>query len=159
MQTLKKGSKGEDVKKLQKLLNISADGIFGSNTEKAVIQFQKEHNLGQDGVVGLKTWEALGVTTSNYNSKVVDPSIVYSPLNSCITKANRLIKYLVIHYTAGASSAPGKAKTMKSSWEKSKKASADFGVDDATIVQFNPDPERYYCWAVGGGNGITNTND
>lgn len=158
MQTLKKGSKGEDVKKLQQLLHISADGIFGSGTEKAVMQFQKEHGLTQDGIVGPNTWKALGVTSTVTSSKVVDPSVVYSPLNCCITKANRAIKYLVIHYTAGASSAAGRAKGMKSSWEKSKKASADFGVDDATMVQFNPDPSSYYCWAVGGGNGITNAN-
>ena len=47
---------------------------------------------------------------------------------------------------------------MKSSWEKKRSASADFGVDDATMVQFNPDPKNYYCWAVGGGHGITNAN-
>lgn len=43
----------------------------------------------------------------------------------------------------------------------SRKASADFIVDDKDVVQVNPDLERYYCWAVGDGKGkkgITNSN-
>ncbi len=160
MQILKKGSKGDDVKKLQTLLKINVDGDFGPKTEAAVKQFQKEHNLTQDGIVGPKTWEALGVkSTTTTSSKCVDPSVVYLPLNACLTKtSNRNVKYLVIHYTAGTTSAVGSAKSMKSFWEKKRNASADFGVDDGTMVQFNPDINNYYCWAVGGGNGITNAN-
>lgn len=165
MNTLKRGSKGDDVEVLQHLLNVEGhkvkiDGDYGQKTEAAVKMLQKAHGLEADGIVGPKTWKALGVKVENTsNSKCVDPSVVYSPLKSCITrKPNRAIKYLVIHYTAGASSAPGRAKGMKSSWEAKRTASADFGVDDATLVQFNPDPKNYYCWAVGGGNGITNAN-
>ena len=33
--------------------------------------------------------------------------------------------------------------------ELTQEASADFIVDDTTAVQYNPDPYRYYCWAVG----------
>ena len=147
MKTLKKLDKGDEVRQLQKLLGINADGIFGPITEECVKQFQRTHNLDVDGIVGPKTWAALGVTT---NSKCVDPSVVYAPLNSCITKTpNRTIKYIAIHYTAGASSAPGRAKGMKDSWEKTKRASADFGVDDRDMVQFNPDLENYKCWSVG----------
>lgn len=158
MQTLKKGSKGDDVIALQHLLNVEGykltiDGDFGAKTETAVKMYQKAHGLEDDGIVGNKTWTALGVksnTPTNTNSKCVDPSVVYAPLTCCITRTpNRTIKYLAIHYTAGASSASGRAKGMKSSWEKSKRASADFGVDDATMVQFNPDPKNYKCWSVG----------
>ena len=35
------------------------DGDFGQATEKAVKQFQKDHGLTADGVVGEKTWAAL----------------------------------------------------------------------------------------------------
>lgn len=63
---IKKGSRGEEVKVLQKKLNIYPDGIFGSMTEEAVKDFQKAHNLTVDGVVGAKTWEAIGhITTPN----------------------------------------------------------------------------------------------
>lgn len=155
MKTLKTGSEGDEVKLLQKKLNLTDDSIFGPKTEAAVKKFQKEHNLEDDGIVGPKTWAALGIkeetkTTNSTNSKCVDPSVVYAPLNCCVTRSsNRTIKYLAIHYTAGASSAPGRAKGMKSSWEKTHRASADFGVDDKDMVQFNPDPKNYYCWSVG----------
>lgn len=149
MKTLKKLDKGNEVIQLQKLLGINADGIFGPITEECVKQFQRTHNLDVDGIVGPKTWAALGIKETT-NSKCVDPSVVYAPLNSCITKTpNRTIKYIAIHYTAGASSAPGRALHMKDSWEKSRRASADFGVDDATMVQFNPDLKNYKCWSVG----------
>lgn len=157
MDTLKKGSKGDDVIALQHLLNVEGykltiDGDFGGKTETAVKMFQKAHNLEADGIVGTQTWAALGVknTTTTNNSKCVDPSVIYAPLSCCITRTpNRTIKYLAIHYTAGGSSAAGKAKTMKTSWEKTKRASADFGVDDRDMVQFNPDPSQYRCWSVG----------
>ena len=57
---LKKGSKGTDVKKLQKALGINADGVFGNTTLKAVKKFQKSKKLSQDGVVGKGTAHALG---------------------------------------------------------------------------------------------------
>ena len=45
MQTLKLGSKGEDVKKLQSYLNLYIDGVFGKLTEESVKQFQKDNGL------------------------------------------------------------------------------------------------------------------
>lgn len=146
MEIIKKGSKGDSVKTLQRALGITVDGVFGVHTEASVKEFQKSHNLAVDGIVGAKTWAALSIT---YN-KQVDPSVIYAPLSCCITKQpNRTIKYLAIHYTAGSSSAPGRAKTMKSYWESAKRASADFGVDDRDMIQFNPDPSNYKCWSVG----------
>ena len=146
MKTIKRGCKGDEVITLQQELHITADGDFGPKTEAAVIVFQKSHNLTPDGIVGPMTWAALGIT----DSRCVDPSVIYAPLACCITRTpNRLIKYLAIHYTAGGSSAPGRAKGMKTSWEATKRASADFGVDDRDMVQFNPDLRNYRCWSVG----------
>lgn len=156
MRELRKGSKGDEVEVLQHLLNtegikVTIDGDFGQKTHDALVAWQKAHGLVADGIVGPKTWAALGVKdTTASNSKCVDPSVIYAPLQSCITRTpNRTIKYLAIHYTAGASSAPGRAKNMKISWEKTRRASADFGVDDRDMVQFNPDLRNYKCWAVG----------
>lgn len=56
---LKRGSTGELVKKLQKRLGITVDGIFGPQTEQAVKSFQRVHGLVVDGIVGQKTWDAL----------------------------------------------------------------------------------------------------
>lgn len=155
MKTLKRGDKGDDVVALQHLLNVEGhkvtiDGDFGSRTETAVKIFQEVHDLEADGIVGPKTWAALGVkNTTATSSKCVDPSVVYMPLSVHVTKSKgRTIKYLAIHYTAGGSSAPGSAKNVKRVFE-ARRASADFAVDDRDMVQFNPDIRNYYCWAVG----------
>jgi len=56
---LKKGSKGDDVKKLQEKLGINPDGDFGLKTEETVKSFQTKNGLTPDGVVGPKTWETI----------------------------------------------------------------------------------------------------
>jgi len=56
---LKKGSSGEDVKKLQQKLGLTADGVFGSGTETAVKNFQSKNGLTSDGVVGDQTWNKI----------------------------------------------------------------------------------------------------
>ena len=61
---LKNGSKGDDVKKLQEKLKLTADGAFGLRTEDAVKAWQKANGLKDDGVVGDTTWSKLfGVST------------------------------------------------------------------------------------------------
>jgi uncharacterized protein (TIGR02594 family) len=65
--TLKTGSSGPDVTRLQQLLNkrlslspsLKLNGTFGEETLMAVKRFQQERGLGADGIVGSKTWEAL----------------------------------------------------------------------------------------------------
>nr|WP_246297651.1 peptidoglycan-binding protein [Janibacter cremeus] len=57
--TVRQGSKGAAVKKLQRALDLKVDGIFGSNTASAVRSFQRRNSLTADGIVGAKTWEAL----------------------------------------------------------------------------------------------------
>lgn len=73
--TLKKGSSGKAVKKLQQRLNaketteppLGVDGTFGEKTEIAVIAFQHKHTdttgtqLEEDGIVGPLTWGAINL--------------------------------------------------------------------------------------------------
>ena len=56
---LKIGSKGEDVKELQRLLGITQDGVFGPVTWQAVRSFQQNNGLLVDGVVGKATLQKL----------------------------------------------------------------------------------------------------
>ena len=61
---LRRGSKGEDVARLQTLLRaldfaVGIDGDFGPGTEVAVTRFQSERKLDADGIVGEQTWKAL----------------------------------------------------------------------------------------------------
>ena len=63
--TMRKGSKGAAVRWLQwelnhdMGLNLVVDGIFGTNTEKMVKEYQKSHGLVVDGIAGKKTIESL----------------------------------------------------------------------------------------------------
>lgn len=70
MKNLKFGSKGEAVIQLQAKLNelglpgkneqpLDIDGIFGENTEFAVMAFQRQKGLVADGIVGIKTLSTL----------------------------------------------------------------------------------------------------
>lgn len=59
MKTLKKGSTGDDVKKLQNILRITADGKFGPKTEAEVMFFQKQRGLPITGIVDAITWSKL----------------------------------------------------------------------------------------------------
>jgi putative chitinase len=53
--TLRRGSKGDDVKKMQAKLGLTADGDFGPGTEAALKQWQADNGLTADGVAGPKT--------------------------------------------------------------------------------------------------------
>ena len=56
---LKKGSSGEDVKRLQAKLGIKADGAFGPGTESNVKEWQASNGLTADGIVGDTTWSKM----------------------------------------------------------------------------------------------------
>ena len=72
--SIRKGSKGDDVKAVQRrlkelgFLSGSVDGDFGPVTEKAVKAFQKANGLTADGIVGSKTLAALGVDLAKTQS-------------------------------------------------------------------------------------------
>ncbi len=74
MNTIKLGSRGEYVKTLQQKLNLTADGIFGKNTDAAVRAFQKANGLTPDGIVGPHTWEYLGYAPA---SRYIDEIIIH----------------------------------------------------------------------------------
>ena len=52
---LKRGSKGNYVKMIQRWLGCKQDGIFGKDTERYVLDFQRKNGLKQDAVIGEKT--------------------------------------------------------------------------------------------------------
>ncbi len=54
-QTVKRGSQGETVKKLQAALGLKADGIFGIGTEASLKSWQAKNGLVADGIAGPKT--------------------------------------------------------------------------------------------------------
>ncbi len=64
---LRRGSRGPQVSRLQARLQELGfdpgpiDGIFGPQTERAVIAFQRHRGLTADGIVGPQTRQALGI--------------------------------------------------------------------------------------------------
>ena len=63
---LRPGSQGADVERLQQDLSalgyqVEINSNFDANTEAAVKQFQQQHNLKVDGVVGAQTGRQLGM--------------------------------------------------------------------------------------------------
>ncbi|MCT4593727.1 MAG: spore cortex-lytic enzyme [Anaeromicrobium sp.] len=67
-ETLYWGARGETVRSLQDKLKRwgylegNVDGVYGAQTYRAVVKFQKKHGLVADGVVGSKTAQKLGLT-------------------------------------------------------------------------------------------------
>lgn len=63
--TIGPGATGDSVRRLQRALRrtpeleLVVDGIFGSMTERLVVNFQKAESLSPDGIVGPITWNAL----------------------------------------------------------------------------------------------------
>jgi hypothetical protein len=103
---LKKGSKGREVKELQDFLNITADGDFGPGTEKAVKKWQKDNGLVDDGIVGPKTWDAMGLATTDNSEQIyttengLEIEQYFLPKGEYITGPTKK-EYLFLHHTAG----------------------------------------------------------
>ncbi len=72
--TYRQGSSGEQVRTIQDKLKRwgyydgTVDGVFGSQTRKAVIKFQQKNGLTADGIVGDNTLRALGMPVSGSSS-------------------------------------------------------------------------------------------
>jgi GH25 family lysozyme M1 (1,4-beta-N-acetylmuramidase) len=62
--TLRKGDRGQEVKRLQSKLPCAEDGIFGPKTEKAVREYQQHNKLTIDGLAGKQTLSALGTNVT-----------------------------------------------------------------------------------------------
>ena len=59
MAMLRRGLTGEPVRILQEKLGVTADGIFGKNTEAALLKYQAAHGLSADGIAGPDTFTAM----------------------------------------------------------------------------------------------------
>lgn len=75
--TIRKGNKNVYVKQMQQILDklgynlgiCGVDSDFGTATEKALKEFQRDHQLEQDGVCGPRTWAALKEAEAKLSEK------------------------------------------------------------------------------------------
>ena len=75
--TIRKGNRNQYVKEMQTMLDrlgynlgiCGIDGDFGTATEKALKEFQRDHGLTQDGICGPRSWEALQKATDQLQEK------------------------------------------------------------------------------------------
>lgn len=92
--TIRKGNKNVYVKEMQGMLDklgynlgiCGVDGDYGTATEKAVKEFQRDHGLTQDGICGPKTWAALQEATDKISDKP-EPVKTYTVTISGLTDA------------------------------------------------------------------------
>jgi peptidoglycan hydrolase-like protein with peptidoglycan-binding domain len=79
--TLRRGMRGEDVKRIQREIGMPAaeqDGIYGPKTERAVRAFQQKAGIQVDGIVGQQTQSAILKTRMpNQNIAVQKPGAAY----------------------------------------------------------------------------------
>lgn len=75
----REGDKGPKVEAIQRKLQTDSrlgriDGIFGKDTKEAVMAFQLVNKLNADGVVGPKTWKALGLDEQEVSKLPIAPN-------------------------------------------------------------------------------------
>ncbi|SCG81661.1 g-D-glutamyl-meso-diaminopimelate peptidase [Proteiniborus sp. DW1] len=98
METLRLGSRGPNVKLIQSLLNRigynagTVDGVFGAQTQRAVIAFQRDNGLTPDGIVGLATWREFNRLLSGYDTYTIRAGdTLYSIATRYYTTVNAIL--------------------------------------------------------------------
>lgn len=73
----RRGSRGEEVSQIQSRLREwgyysgSVDGIYGAETEAAVSRFQRKNGLSEDGICGVRTLSAMGLSSLSDSAHAV----------------------------------------------------------------------------------------
>jgi putative chitinase len=185
---LKIGSKGEDVKKLQEKLGLSADGVFGPGTEKAVKKWQIDHDLAADGLVGEGTWSKMFLTQqvitepapaapvvsttipsgSGFkleNLKVHIPDSVIAQIPDTAKKFNITTPLRLAHFLAQCGHESGGFKAIQENLNYSAKGLTGtfrkYFINEAAAGPYAKNPQKIASKVYGGrmGNGPESTGD
>lgn len=74
---LKIGSKGSEVKTIQEYLHLLPDGIYGSLTEEAVKEFQKNNGLNVTGIVDDATFNKIKGSNLIKSKRIINEIIIH----------------------------------------------------------------------------------
>ncbi|MFP3669228.1 peptidoglycan-binding protein [Priestia sp. SIMBA_032] len=138
--TLRLGSQSSYVKELQQILKnakytVTVDGIFGSKTQTMVKQFQADHNLSSDGVVGAATWKALDQIGSVITLET-RPTLRLGVQSSYVKELQQILKD--VKYDTGIDGVFGqKTQTMVKQFQADHNLSSDGVVGAATWKALN----------------------
>ena len=150
MLLLKKGSYGSDVVRLQKALRESGfvvvvDGFFGSETERALIGFQKSVGLVVDGIAGEMTFKILyGLEVEKL--ACVDSVYWVNDYYEDVVAKNQIC----LHHTASGPNPYGVVDWWRFSpvpVATSFVIGGKYGNKDGEIIEAHP--ERYWAWHLG----------
>lgn len=90
--TLRAGSApGPDVRRLQSIVGVPEDGVFGPRTRDALAGWQLERGLVSDGVAGPATWRAMGALLPGAPA-VFLPPIVPATLESWVQLVQSILQ-------------------------------------------------------------------
>ena len=164
---LKLNSQGESVKMLQKFLKIKETGYFCLETEKSVKLWQKSNGLVDDGIVGPKTWKAMGIATTDIKESIIfnnNSNNTNNSINNFLPEGEYMKgptkkKWVFLHHTGGwndpfktishwASDTRGPIATEFVIGGQSIKGD-DLQYDGKLVCAF---PEGGYGWHLGIGN-------
>ncbi len=98
MEVLKIGSRGSNVMKIQSVLKKIGydpgvlDGVFGNETQSAVIRFQQNNGLTADGIIGEETYKILNKFLLAYEDYILRPGDnIYDIARTHYTTINKII--------------------------------------------------------------------
>ena len=149
--TMRQGSKGDNVKQLQEMLNakgakLDVDGKYGAKTEQAVKEFQKQQKIDSDGIAGkdtmgkLQPQEAAGPGTQPKGDPVAaKPAEADKPAPADKPAAAAADKPAAAAADKPAATEPGKALDLPAGYESLEKLSKSLADKDPRFSTQTPE--------------------
>lgn len=155
--TIRRGDRGDDVRRWQAVIGVTADGIFGPGTEAATKAWQSRLGLTADGVVGPASWAASETVAKTDPAPAPSLPAVLPFVQARNYRPGRRggVDLIVIH-TMEAAEKPGTAEAV-AAWfagPHAPMASAHYCVDSDSVVQCVKDGDTAFHAKGANRNGI-----
>lgn len=137
---LSRGSSGAQVRALQSALGITADGIFGPQTQAAVRAYQSAHGIPSTGVVGPLTTKALGLSGAGAPRTATTSEDATGPAAVSLTPAATRAMQKALGVTADGQIGPQTRAALKA-YEANHGLPADGQPDADSLKALGVDPQ------------------